>query len=78
MNPIRRPWEHSPHDGRGLRRVYLNGEVIERVVYADTRRGLVLQHEDPPRIIGDRIIPRKRYGRVEVVPIGGHEQGGES
>ena len=30
---------HTAGDGRGAREVYVNGTLMKRVVYADTRRG---------------------------------------
>lgn len=68
---MRRPWEHWPNDGRGPRQVLLDGKEISRVVFADERRGLVLIHDEPLRLTKnkDRIIPRKKWGRVEIRPL---------
>lgn len=65
-----KPWRHSAGDGRGLRAVFLNGERIERCVYADERRGIVKVMDNPVRIsrAGNAITHLKR-GRVEVRPL---------
>ena len=62
---------HTPDDGRGLRRVYLDGVALERVVYADTERGIARVYDDPPRISRRRecVISRKVRGVVTVEPI---------
>lgn len=41
---------HTPDDGRGPRDVYLNGQLIHRVMYADTKRGIVRCVHAPPRV----------------------------
>ena len=61
---------HTPYDGRGTNRdVLLNGEKIERVIYADEKRGIV-------RVVGNkiridkwhkRVLWKTLRGRVEVV-----------
>lgn len=60
---------HTPHDGRGLRDVYLNGVKLKRVVYADTKRGIVRMHHDPIKVCRRREVARtyKRRGIVKVV-----------
>jgi len=62
---------HTPGDGRGARRVYVDGKLVERVVYADTRRGIVRYEVFPPRLDkwGQRFIMRTRRGKVRVEPI---------
>lgn len=64
------PHIHTPTDGRKPRNVYLNGVLIKRVVYADTKRGLVRITDSPVKIHkhGKRIITRTMRGVVEVVP----------
>ncbi len=63
---------HMPGDGRGRRRVLLNGREVSGVVYADTDRGVVRMHDRPPRMHkhGKRCIERTRHGIVEVFPMG--------
>ncbi|TAA12467.1 hypothetical protein EA658_09825 [Pseudoxanthomonas winnipegensis] len=62
---------HTPDDGRCPRRVYLNGVALERVVYADTKRGIARVFDDPPRISRRRecAISRKVRGVITVEPI---------
>jgi hypothetical protein len=61
---------HRPDDGRGPRDVFVNGKLMARVTYADTRRGVVRYHDMPLRLDkhGKRIIERTRRGKVEVGP----------
>uniref|UniRef100_UPI003F7FC659 hypothetical protein n=1 Tax=Xanthomonas sp. 0924 TaxID=2835534 RepID=UPI003F7FC659 len=65
------PHIHTPDDGRGRRQVLVDGRPVKRVVYADTRRGLVRYHNDPPKPDkhGKRFIVRTRRGTVEVLPL---------
>ncbi|PZQ09217.1 MAG: hypothetical protein DI565_20585 [Ancylobacter novellus] len=62
---------HTPDDGRGMRRVHLNGVALERVVYADTERGIARVYDNPPKLDkwGKRIIERTKRGVVTVEPI---------
>lgn len=66
-----KPWRHSAADGRGPRAVFLDGERIERVVWADERRGIVKQYDNPLRLNRRRncAIARVRRGHVEVRPL---------
>ena len=61
---------HMVGDGRGQRRVLLNGKELRNVVYADTGRGVVRLYDDPPKVHkhGKRAIQRTRRGVVEVLP----------
>ena len=65
------PWIHTPDDGRGMRAVYLDGQKVDQVVYADTRRGVVRMHHKPIRINRKREVVRtyKRTGKVEVARV---------
>lgn len=65
------PWEHTATDGRGPRQVYLNGRPINRVLYANTRKGKVRIHDNPPKLHkhGKRLIERTLHGVVTVEPI---------
>ena len=67
-----RDWIHTPDDGRGLRVVTLNGVVIDRCVYADTKKGIVRFHDNPAKVhkYGKRIIERTLHGAVEVISRG--------
>lgn len=61
---------HTPDDGRGLRDVFLNGQLIDRVIYADTRKGVVRVIDNPPRLdrYKQRLLWRTLRGTVEVRP----------
>ena len=61
---------HTPYDGRGTNRdVLLNGNKIDRVLYADEKRGIVRVVGNPIRIDKwhKRVLWRTLRGRVEVV-----------
>lgn len=60
---------HTPDDGRGHRLVFLNGELLERVIYADTRRGFVRVVGDPVKLdkFRKRVLWKTLRGKVEVV-----------
>lgn len=62
------PWVHRATDGRGPREVYLNGELIGRVLFADERRGYVRVHAPAP---GEPQAYQVLRGKVEVKMIGG-------
>ena len=61
---------HTGGDGRGQRDVFLDGRLIDQVVYADTKRGIVRVTDSPPRLDkwGKRILTRTMKGRVAVFP----------
>ena len=61
---------HTPYDGRGKNRdVLLNGNKIDRVIYADEKRGIVRVLRSPIRLDKwcKRVLWRTLRGRVEVV-----------
>ena len=61
---------HTPYDGRGTNRdVLLNGNKIDRVIYADEKRGIVRVLRSPIRLDKWRklVLWRTFRGRVEVV-----------
>lgn len=61
---------HTPYDGRGTNRdVLLNGNKIDRVIYADEKRGIVRVVSNPIRIDKwhKRVLWKTLRGRVEVV-----------
>ena len=60
---------HTPYDGRVKRDVFLNGNKIDRVIYADEKRGIVRVVGNPIRIDKwhKRVLWRTLRGRVEVV-----------
>lgn len=60
---------HTPHDGRGRRDVYVNGNKTEFVLWADTRAGVVVYAPHPLRVhrrLRDQVYTRKLRGKVEV------------
>lgn len=61
---------HTADDGRGLRRVLLDGVEVKGCVYADTRRGVVVLMREPLAIRkrDGHLITLRRRGRVEVLP----------
>ena len=60
---------HTPKDGRVPRDVLLNGNKIDRVIYADEKRGIVRVLRSPIRLDKwcKRVLWRTFRGRVEVV-----------
>lgn len=68
-----REWIHTPYDGRSrARKVVVNGVEIERVFYADTRRGICRYYQYPLKLHrdGKRAISRTLRGAVEVIEDG--------
>lgn len=64
---------HTPHDGRGLRDVFVNGNRIDHVVWADTRKGVVWFMPAPVRVTrAGEVYARRLRGQVEVVSHVGH------
>lgn len=67
------PHIHRPDDRRGPRDVYLDGEALSRVFYADTAKGFVRMYHSPIRVNRrkEEIRWLKRKGRVEVKTVNG-------
>lgn len=66
--------EHSiqhPGDGRGPRRVYVNGNEISNVLWADVAAGVIAYAPQPVRLhrLRDEIYTRKLRGVITVVPM---------
>ena len=64
---------HFAGDGLGSRKVFVNGNQIEGVFFADTQRGIVRYHPRPFRVHKRRkgeLYERTLKGRVEVFPCG--------
>ena len=61
---------HTPCDGRGPRRVFVDGREIKYATYADTRRGIVDAYREPLQLgkWRKRILTERHRGRVEVIP----------
>lgn len=68
---MRRDHIHTPSDGRGRRVVYVNGKEVERVVLADTRRGVVFRVAYPYQLTarGHRMKCERICGQVTVEPL---------
>lgn len=66
-----KPHIHTPGDGRGRRKVMVDGQEVKRVVYADTLRGEVRCIDDPIRIVGGEAAWHTLRGRVTVEPAHG-------
>lgn len=59
---------HRPGDGRGLRDVYLDGKLVQKVFFADTQRGIVDAYRYPLRLNKHRkqALSYRRRGNVRV------------
>lgn len=70
--PKDEPHVHTPGDGRGMRRVFLDGKRVEYVFYADTREGVVrfyLENDlGRPYLAGGAVAWAEKRGRVVVTP----------
>jgi hypothetical protein len=62
---------HHFNDGRGKRRVYVNGNEIERVVWCDTLHGVAVFYPYPYRIKRNRgeVYTRQLRGVVTVEQV---------
>lgn len=62
-------WIHKFDDGRGVRKVFLDGEEVTMVVFADAKRGIVDRHRQPLTIRqrDNQFVSERLHGRVEVV-----------
>ncbi len=61
---------HHCEGGRGHRQVFVNGNKISRVVWADEEKGIVCFHPEPLRCHRRgplRVYSRKLRGKVKVV-----------
>ena len=60
---------HTPEDGRGLRDVFVNGKLIDNVVYADTRRNFVRITKTPFKTdrYRKRILLKTIRGKIDIV-----------
>lgn len=62
---------HTVRDGRGRRRVFVNGNEVTHALHANTLTGVVEYAPQPLRIHKtkrDQIYTRRLRGRVEVRP----------
>lgn len=62
---------HHYNDGRGKRRVYVNGNEIERVVWCDTLQGIAVFAPYPYRVNRARteVYTRRIRGSVTVEQV---------
>ncbi|RRV80364.1 hypothetical protein [Stutzerimonas stutzeri] len=63
------PWVHTPEDGRGVRKVLLDGQEIKMAVFVDEQRGIVDRYRQPLTIDkrSQSLITERLHGCVEVV-----------
>lgn len=59
---------HTPRDGRGFRDVYVNGGLVKKAFYADTRKGVVRHYLTPLRLNKSRdcAATRTKRGKVTI------------
>ena len=59
---------HTVDDGRGYRKVFVNGNYIPETTYADTKKGVVYFAPSPVRVMRRKqeIYQRKLTGTVTV------------
>lgn len=59
---------HDVDDGLGRRRIFVNGQSINRVVSADEDRGFVEYHPEPLQIdrVKGEVVKRTIHGVVKV------------
>ncbi|MCF5224660.1 hypothetical protein [Pseudomonas syringae] len=63
------PTFHTAGDGRGLRRVFVNGNEIDDVLWCDTAVGIVVYAPRPARAkrpAREEVYTRRLRGRVAV------------
>ncbi|WP_116828830.1 hypothetical protein [Pseudomonas syringae] len=68
------PTFHSAGDGRGLRRVFVNGNEVDNVLWCDTVIGIVVYAPRPVRAkrpAREEVYTRRLRGRVTVTPRDG-------
>ena len=63
------PWIHRFDDGRGIRKVFIDGQEIKMAVFVDEQRGIVDRYRQPLTIDkrDQSLITERLHGRVEVV-----------
>ena len=62
---------HHYNDGRGIRRVYVNGNEVDFVIWCDTARGIAVFAPRPYRAnrAGDEVYTRRLRGTVTVEQV---------
>jgi hypothetical protein len=65
---------HHARDGRGARRVTVNGNEVAFAIWADVKRGAVCYCPQPLRMMRNgEIYTRTLRGSVVVEPVGGSD-----
>ena len=59
---------HTFDDGRGQRKIFLDGKYIEQAFYADTKLGIVRAYTLPLTVVDDEICSHELRGTVTVTP----------
>lgn len=57
---------HKVGDGRNARLVYINGNLVRGVLWADAERGIVQAAVMPLRLHKGRLVQRTLHGQVTV------------
>lgn len=74
-----RPWHcltaghiHFPDDGRGPRRVFIDGKEYKFCIWANLKTGRAVIYKDPLTVVGrgrrERLLRRTVHGKIEVLP----------
>lgn len=68
---FRQPHVHTVGDGRGLRRILVDGVEVRDASFADTELGIVVAMDQPFRVLPgtDRIVECVVMGDVRVEPL---------
>ena len=64
---------HHANDGRGKRRVYVNGNEVTHVIWCDIEQGIVVYAPQPARLhrkYRDQVLTRRLSGKVTVEFVG--------
>lgn len=68
---------HSPNDRRGtFRTVYVNGNRIDNIAYADTKKGIAVMYTGAVNRANKELVTKTLRGKVEVVQTEYFEQMG--
>lgn len=63
------PWIHRFDDDRGVRKVLLDGVEVEKVLFADTQKGVIERYCLPLTPDKDgNLATEVLHGQVEVIP----------
>lgn len=63
---------HYYDDGRGQRDVFIDGNKVNYVTYCDTKAGVAVVFDDPPRSTdGVRVDFHPVWGEIKVLATGG-------